>query len=104
MLAGGESVLVAVSGGADSTALLHVLVTLATEWSLRLHVLHVDHGLRPDSADDADFVRALGRRLGVPVDVARVDVGSPSSVEEAARRARYAALEEIGRASCRERV
>ena len=92
MLAGGETVLVAVSGGADSVALLHLLHTLAPSWRLRLHVLHVDHGLRPDSAADGEFVRALGARLGVPVDVERVQVGA-GSVEAAARTARYAALE-----------
>jgi tRNA(Ile)-lysidine synthase len=91
MLAGGETVLVAVSGGADSVALLHVLTTLAPAWRLTLHVLHVDHGLRPDSGRDADFVRALGERLGVPVAVERVQVG-PGSLEAAARAARYAAL------------
>jgi tRNA(Ile)-lysidine synthase len=92
MLEGGESVLVAVSGGADSVALLHVLLGLAPAWRLRLHVLHVDHGLRADSARDADIVRALAARLGVPVDVERVQVGS-GSVEAAARTVRYAALE-----------
>jgi tRNA(Ile)-lysidine synthase len=93
MLAGGETVLVAVSGGADSVALLHVLADLAEPWRLRLHVLHVDHQLRADSARDADFVRALGTRLGVPVDVATVAVESHGSAEAAARAARYAALE-----------
>jgi len=92
MLAGGETVLVAVSGGADSVALLHLLHELAPVWRLTLHVLHVDHGLRPDSAADGRFVRELGERLGVPVDVERVHVG-PGSVEAAARAARYAALE-----------
>ena len=92
MLAGGETVLVAVSGGADSVALLAVLMRLAPAWRLALHVLHVDHGLRPDSARDAEHVRAVGGRLGVPVHVERVQVG-PGSVEAAARAARYAALE-----------
>jgi tRNA(Ile)-lysidine synthase len=92
MLAGGDVVLVAVSGGGDSVALLHVLAELAPAWRLGLHVLHVDHGLRADSALDADFVRALGARLGVPVTVERVRVG-PGSLEAAARTARYAALE-----------
>jgi tRNA(Ile)-lysidine synthase len=92
MLAEGDRVLVAVSGGADSVALLHVLRELAPRLRLSLHVLHVDHGLRPDSARDADFVRALGRRLGVPVEVAAVAVGA-GSVEAAAREVRYAALE-----------
>jgi tRNA(Ile)-lysidine synthase len=92
MLAGGETVLVAVSGGADSVALLHLLLALAPSWRLALHVLHVDHGLRADSGRDAALVRALGARLGVPVDVERVRVG-PGSVEAAARVARYAALQ-----------
>ena len=92
MLAGGETVLVAVSGGPDSVALLATLTALAPAWRLTLHVLHVDHGLRADSARDAEFVRALGTRLGVPVDVERVQVGA-GSVEAAARTARYAALE-----------
>src|SRR5687768_9777113 len=68
MLTGGETVLVAVSGGADSVALLHVLMTLADEVSLRLHVLHVDHGLRTDSVRDAEFVRQLAERLAVPAE------------------------------------
>ncbi|PYN28070.1 MAG: tRNA lysidine(34) synthetase TilS [Candidatus Rokuibacteriota bacterium] len=93
MLAGGETVLVAVSGGVDSVALLHLLLELAPEWRLRLHVLHVDHQLRPESPGDADFVRTLGARLGVPVDVATVTVDSRGSLEAAARAARYAALE-----------
>src|SRR5688500_2592698 len=66
MLSGGETVLVGVSGGADSVALLTALLTLAPAWRLELRVLHVDHGLRRDSAADADFVRHLGDRLGVP--------------------------------------
>jgi tRNA(Ile)-lysidine synthase len=93
MLAGGETVLVAVSGGADSVALLHFLAELAPAWRLRLHVLHVDHQLRPDSPADADFVRTLGARLGVPVEVATVTVDRRGSLEAGAREARYAALE-----------
>lgn len=93
MLAGGETVLVAVSGGADSVALLHALMTLGPELSLRLAVLHVDHGLRPDSGRDAEFVRALAARLDVPAAVERVTVDRRGSLEAAARAARYAALE-----------
>jgi tRNA(Ile)-lysidine synthase len=93
MLTGGETVLVAVSGGADSVALLHVLMRLAEELSLRLHVVHVDHGLRPDSQGDAGFVRQLAARLGVPADVVRVKVPVGGSLEAAARAARYAALD-----------
>jgi tRNA(Ile)-lysidine synthase len=91
MVAAGDTVLVGVSGGPDSVALLHILVTLAPSLGVTLRVLHVDHGLRAESACDADFVRRVGTRLGVPVDVARVTVGG-GSVEAAARAARYAAL------------
>ena len=70
-----------------------MLATLAPELSLRLSVLHVDHGLRPDSVADADFVRRLAGRFGVPADVVRVTVKPGGSVEAEARAARYAALE-----------
>jgi tRNA(Ile)-lysidine synthase len=93
MLEGGETVLVSVSGGADSVALLHLLSALSTELSLSLHVLHVDHGLRPDSGRDAAFVRELAGRLGVPIEVARVSVPAGGSLEAAARSERYAALD-----------
>src|SRR5262249_49879300 len=92
MLSGGETVVVGVSGGADSVALLHVLLRLAPELTLRLHVLHVDHGLRADSARDGQFVQALGVGLAVSVEVVRVRVAA-GSVEAAARAARYDALE-----------
>jgi tRNA(Ile)-lysidine synthase len=92
MLAVGETVLVGVSGGADSVALLATLLALAPAWRLTLRVLHIDHQLRRDSARDADFVHRLGDRLRVPVDVATVHVGA-GSVEAAARAARHAALE-----------
>jgi tRNA(Ile)-lysidine synthase len=104
MLAGGETVLVAVSGGADSVALLHLLLSLAPELSLKLHVLHVDHGLRPDSDRDAEFVRRLAARLGVPADVARVTVPREGSVEAAARAERYAALDAHARRVGAQRV
>ena len=49
----------AVSGGADSVALLDVLHSLRAECALSLHAIHVHHGLRPEADADADFVRAL---------------------------------------------
>jgi tRNA(Ile)-lysidine synthase len=93
MLAGGETVLIACSGGSDSTALLYLLSRLGPAWGLRLHGLHVDHGLREGSDHEADVAQRLGERLGIPVDAVRVAVSRRGSLEEAARTARYAALE-----------
>jgi tRNA(Ile)-lysidine synthase len=92
ILAGGETVLIGVSGGGDSVALLHLLAGLASRWKLALHALHVDHRLRADSQRDAEFVTALGLRLGVAVTVAAVDIQRRGSLEAAAREARHAAL------------
>jgi tRNA(Ile)-lysidine synthase len=92
MLASGEKVLVAVSGGADSTALLHLLWRLRKPWRLRLHVCHVNHQLRPSASAEAEAVAAFARRLRLPATVRRVRVRKQGSLEEAARQARYRAL------------
>lgn len=95
MLLPGDRVLVAVSGGPDSVALLHALHLLAAPDALSLHVAHVHHGLRPEADQDAAFVEELAGRFGLPVSVDRVTValGGGRSPEEAARLARYRALE-----------
>jgi tRNA(Ile)-lysidine synthase len=97
MLRDGEVVLAAVSGGADSVALLHVLRAFAPSLGLSLEAVHVDHGLRPESAADAAFVRDLCHAWDVPLRVARVEVtrgdgAGWDGLEAAARRARYAAF------------
>ena len=91
-----QKVGVAVSGGSDSVCLLHVLLELAPQWDLRLSVLHLDHGLRgEESRQDAEFVRDLAARLGLPVSLreTRVDQ-SPDNLEQAARQARLAFFRE----------
>jgi tRNA(Ile)-lysidine synthase len=85
---------VAVSGGPDSLALLHSLNALQEPKNLRLHVAHIDHGLRPTSHDDAAFVERTADALGLPCTVIAVEVGS-GSPEAAARDARYGALARI---------
>ena len=70
----GSRLLVAVSGGADSTALLLGLHSVAPEFGLSLHAAHLHHGLRGPEADaDLEFVSALCARLGVPLAAARWD-------------------------------
>lgn len=61
----GSAVLVACSGGSDSTALLAFLHGVADPRRLRLIAAHFDHGVRADSREDVEFVRSLARRLGV---------------------------------------
>ena len=80
--------LVAVSGGTDSTALLLILHELADEHGLVLHVAHFDHRARPRaSAADAQYVADLAARCEAPVRVGRA-AGKPAG-EDAARQARY---------------
>jgi tRNA(Ile)-lysidine synthase len=81
-------VVVAVSGGADSTALLLILADLAEELGIVIHVAHFDHRTRPkQSAEDADFVAKLANRIGAPIRVGRAE--KPTKTEDAARTARY---------------
>lgn len=88
----GDRVLVAVSAGPDSTALLAALASLRDDGELAgLWALHVDHGLRPGGEEDAAACREACLRLEVPFRSVRVEVG-PGNVQAAARTARYAAL------------
>ncbi|MCY4623767.1 MAG: tRNA lysidine(34) synthetase TilS [Chloroflexi bacterium] len=91
----GARLVAAVSGGPDSLALLHALHCITDFHRLSLHVAHVDHGLRPSSGRDADFVREHAEALGLPCTVVAVDVPrrrDGSFSEAAARDARYGAL------------
>lgn len=98
MLAGGDSVVVAASGGVDSMVLLHVLATLREAFGLRLHAAHLDHGLRgPDGERDAAAVAAWAARLDVAATLERAGPldRRGGSVQRAARAARYAFLERV---------
>ena len=93
MLETGENVLVALSGGADSTALLLSL----RELGYPVRAFHLNHCLRGAESDrDEAFCRRLCEKLGVELTVERVDIAAAagdSAVEETARRIRYARLE-----------
>ena len=82
----------AVSGGADSVALLALMAGLQATHGFDAVVLHVDHGLRTDSADDARFVESLAARYGLPFHALRTRVRRRrgESLEMAARRVRLA--------------
>lgn len=100
MLSPGDRVAVAVSGGADSVALLDCLLKLAVEQQLQLFVVHVNHMLRGAEADgDAKFVAQLAEQHNLPFTICRLDVGylakaMATSKQDAARILRYKALEE----------
>ncbi len=86
-------VIVGVSGGADSVCLLHLLAGLAPPWHLALHVAHLDHNVRPDSAEDAAFVQRLAEGLELPFHCRRLSHeeidGADNNLEAGLRRLRY---------------
>ena len=92
MITPGEAVLVACSGGPDSTALLDALARLAPPRGWRLSVAHVDHGLREGSSSDAGVVAMLAEARRLPFRSLRVAVQPGGSLQDHARNARHAAL------------
>jgi tRNA(Ile)-lysidine synthase len=90
MFATNHRVGVAVSGGADSVFLLHILHELAPRWNLHLCVVHIDHGIRGTvSQEDAEFVRALASGFALPFHLHISEVpGIDDNLEQAARRVR----------------
>lgn len=94
LLSHGQVLAVGVSGGPDSITLLHLLTRLRDEFELKLTAVHLDHGLRPESAKDTEFVAQTARAWGVECVVERIDVEALAkerglSIEEAGREARY---------------
>jgi tRNA(Ile)-lysidine synthase len=87
-----QGVLVAISGGADSTALLIGTAALTKQLG-RVEAACLDHGLRAEAADEVESVRALAGLLGVPFHTQRLELVSGPGLEERARDARYSALE-----------
>jgi tRNA(Ile)-lysidine synthase len=98
----GGTVIVGYSGGADSTALLHLLTRLQSEFNLRIHAAHLHHGMRPEADNDVRVCASVCAQLGVPLHVERVDVPALAqaarlSLEEAGRNARYTFFERLAR-------
>ncbi len=92
-----DHVIVGVSGGPDSMALLHLLLAAnqTLDWHLQLHIAHLDHQLRgEESTEDAAFVQAAAEALALPCTIAHEDIAARAKthaigVEEAGRQARY---------------
>lgn len=95
MLSLGDRIVVGVSGGPDSMALLYFLYCLQHNYSLYIHVAHLNHMLRGQESDeDTIYVKDFCSRLGIPCDIKYVDIDELSrkeglSLEEAGRKARY---------------
>lgn len=91
----GDGIVVGISGGYDSVCLLHILYSIAEEYSLKLYPVHINHMLRGDEAmRDETFVRDFCGNLGLEAIVERIDVAKQArldkiSLEEAGRNARY---------------
>ncbi len=105
LLASGDLVLVGVSGGPDSVALLHLLFSLREELNIQLHVAHLNHMFRGEEAKgDASFVRDLAERWNLPCTVRALDVPAYGrernlSAQVAAREVRYCFFREVLRAT-----
>lgn len=96
MINHGDRVLVGLSGGADSVALLRVLLELREEYGINLCCAHIHHGLRGETADrDMQFAEDLCRKFEIPIAVSKENVRKIAnrehlSIEEAGRKVRYA--------------
>jgi tRNA(Ile)-lysidine synthase len=110
LVTAGEKIVVAVSGGPDSVCLLDILYSLRKELGIELHVAHLNHQLRGAEADaDADYVKALARRLKLPATIESADVRSfqkkhKLTLEEAAREVRYGFLAAVAQKTGAEKV
>lgn len=90
-----DTVIIGVSGGPDSLALLHILVSLKKELALSLHVAHLDHAIRTTSGEDCAFVARAARELQLPFTGKAIKLSRVS--EEAARQERLKFLLEVAR-------
>lgn len=96
----GEIIGVGVSGGSDSMALLHYLSQNQEKFDIEVVAIHVDHSIRENSSDDADFVREKAREFGVRfykfrVDAPKIAKEKGVSIETAAREARYTVFKSL---------
>jgi tRNA(Ile)-lysidine synthase len=106
MLEPGQSVGVAVSGGADSVFLLHALRELAPRFDILLSIIHIEHGIRgAASVADAEFVARLAAEFELPFHLRRADVTAmDGNLEQAARQVRQSVFSDLIAAGTVDRV
>lgn len=96
----GDTVLVAVSGGPDSLAMLEILHHLKDEWPFQLHVVHLNHGIREEAREEAEFVRHFSADREIPVTILEYNIPmhlaeQGGSLQEEAREVRYRLFMEV---------
>jgi len=102
MLEPGDIVVVAVSGGPDSLALLKVLEMLSIEYRLTLIAAHLNHGLRLEADQEAQFVHEISKKMGIEFECKTVDInflrkGTGKSIEDIGRDERYLFLNDVAK-------
>ena len=96
----GDGIVIGVSGGADSVALLLLLNSLKLKYKLSLYVVHVHHGLRAEADAEAEYVRSLCEERDIPFFLKKADIKALSKelkigTEDAGRKVRYEAFDEV---------
>lgn len=96
-----RNVVVGLSGGADSVALIHILSDLKNDLELNLHAVHVNHGIRDNAMRDVQFSEKVCKELNIPITVCEINCISIAkengiSVEEAGRNERYRLFNQVG--------
>lgn len=96
----GDGIVMGVSGGADSVALLLLLNSLKLKYNLSLYVVHVHHGLRSEADAEAEYVRSLCEERDIPFFLKKADIKALSQkmkigTEDAGRKVRYEAFDEV---------
>ncbi|MDD2445357.1 MAG: tRNA lysidine(34) synthetase TilS [Clostridia bacterium] len=100
LISKGDIIGVAVSGGSDSMCLLHYLHSLSSEMDIEIVVIHIDHGIRSNSSEDARFVlnfckKRMIRSYKFKIDVPKLILQKKMSLEQAAREARYGVFDAL---------
>ena len=102
MFNAGDKVIIGVSGGVDSTCLLHILNSIKTKYGIDLYIAHLNHKLRQEAKEDAEFVKKMGEDMNIPVFIREIDVKSIASqkgisIEMVGRNERYKFFKYIAR-------
>jgi tRNA(Ile)-lysidine synthase len=101
MLKKGDKILIGISGGPDSVALVHILLKLQQKYNLTIHLAHLNHLLRNEAKEEAVFVKKLAETLKLPITIEEInilqDTSKNFSIQQKARKIRYEFLIRIAK-------